>query len=92
MTGAEFGALLPWITGSGGAIVVLFLWNRDLTRQRDYERARNAELTDRYAKSTTDGNDAIRDLTDATLDAMDLIAAREAGAPLPRRRRPGNAR
>ena len=87
MTGAELGAILPWLTGSGGAIVVLYLWNLDLRKQRDYERTRVAELTDRYAKSTTDGNDAIRDLTDATLDAMDLIAARETGAPLPRRRR-----
>ena len=66
--------LLPFITGSAGALVVLFLWNLDLRQQRNYERARNSELVDRFAVATTQGNDAIRDLTDAVVDAVDLVA------------------
>lgn len=78
--------LLPWITGAGGALVVLFLWNYDLRQQRDFERQRVSELTDRYTTSTTAGNDAIRDLTDAVLDATDAVIATQTGQSAPRRR------
>jgi hypothetical protein len=88
------GELLPWLTGAGGCIVALFLWVLDLRQQRqqlveerNYERARNTELTDRYTASITAGNEAIRDLTDAVLDATDLVTDRP-----PTRRRRSSAR
>lgn len=80
--------LLPWITGAGGALVVLTLWVYDLRSQRAYERQRVSELTDRFTASTTAGNDAIRDLTDAVLDATDAVIATNTGQSPPRRRPP----
>lgn len=78
--------LLPWITGAGGALVVLVMWVYDLRAQRAYERQRVSELTDRFTSSVTAGNDAIRDLTDAVLDATDAVIATNTGKAAPRRR------
>lgn len=91
MTPEQIAALIPVLTGTGGTIVALLLWNRDLIKQRDYERQRVSELTDRYTTSTTAGNDAIRDLTDATIDAIELLTAAQTGTTVPPRRRPRNA-
>lgn len=78
---------LPWFVGPAGAVVVLLAWVWDLRQQRNYERQRVAFLTDLFAKTTSEGTDSIRELTEAMGDAMDALQAQETGQPVQRRRR-----
>lgn len=78
--------LLPWITGAGGAIVSLLLGCIVFYRLYREERARNAQLVDRFAEITRGGNDNIRDLSGAVAEAIDLVSGTTPAQALRRRR------
>ena len=83
--------LLPWITGAGGALVVLFLGCVVFYRLYREERARNSHLVEVFAAATVGGNDRIRELTDAIVDALDISDGTRAAAARTVRRRQSRA-
>lgn len=79
--------LLPLVLGQFGALVLALVMAGVFFRLYREERARNSVLVDKFAEATGSGNAAIRDLTDAVVDVVELAQGEQPASRLRRRAR-----